>query len=89
MGSGAERVGEHGSDYTWRAFGREDLAAWSVLLAETEAVDQEDEHHSRDDLLEKFDDPYRDFPGGSIAAFDVSSSDLPRPDRSGATRFLQ
>ena len=70
MGSGAERVGEHGSDYTWRAFGREDLAAWSVLLAETEAVDQEDEHHSRDDLLEKFDDPYRDFPGGSIAAFD-------------------
>jgi mycothiol synthase len=71
--SGPERGpgGGPGADhYTWRALGPEDLDAWVVLLAAIEAVDHEDEHFGAEDLREKFADTYRDFPNGSVAAFD-------------------
>ena len=56
--------------YLWRPITAADLDAWAALLAAVEAVDQEDEHVSVQELAEYLDDPYMDFPRATVAAFD-------------------
>lgn len=54
----------------WRPIERGDVAAWKRLLDAVEAVEQEDEHPTEADLLDRFDDPYVDMARGSLAAWD-------------------
>jgi mycothiol synthase len=56
--------------FDWRPIEPEDVADWAVLLAAIEAVGQEDEHFSEQDLLEEFADPFSDFGRGSVAIYD-------------------
>jgi mycothiol synthase len=53
--------------YDWRAIERSDAAAWAQLLTAIHEVDKTWEYFSEEDLLEDFDDPYRDFEHGSVA----------------------
>jgi mycothiol synthase len=57
-------------DLTWRSIEPADAHAWADLLAAIRDVDRTWEYFSVEDLLEDFGDPYRDFPFGSIGAFD-------------------
>jgi mycothiol synthase len=56
--------------FTWRPIVRTDAASWAALLAAIRDVDRTWEFFDEDDLLEDFDDPYRDFADGSAGIFD-------------------
>jgi mycothiol synthase len=47
-----------------------DVAAWAALLASIRQVDHTWEYFTEADLLEDFDNPYRDFDHGYVAVFD-------------------
>jgi mycothiol synthase len=55
--------------FDWRAIERSDAAAWAQVLTAIHEVDKTWEYFSEEDLLEDFDDPYRDFERGSVAIF--------------------
>ncbi|QMU66982.1 GNAT family N-acetyltransferase [Streptacidiphilus sp. P02-A3a] len=57
-------------EYHWRPITAADLDAWVALFAAVEAVDQEGEHVSVEQLAEYLDDPHMDFPRGTVAVFD-------------------
>jgi ribosomal protein S18 acetylase RimI-like enzyme len=58
------------AELIWRPIERADVTAWRRLLEAIEAVEQEDEHPSEQQLLEHFEDPYVDLARGSVAAWD-------------------
>lgn len=65
----ADRATEPGG-LSWRPIERGDVAAWKLLLDAIEIVEQDDEHSTEADLLDRFDDPYVDMARGSLAAWD-------------------
>ncbi|RAG86542.1 hypothetical protein DN069_06175 [Streptacidiphilus pinicola] len=58
------------SGLSWRPIERGHVAAWKLLLDAIEVVEQDDEHSTEADLLDRFDDPYVDMARGSLAAWD-------------------
>jgi mycothiol synthase len=59
-----------GKAFSWRPMEPGDAADWAALLAATEIADGGSGFFSERDLLEMFDDPYRDFARGSTAIYD-------------------
>lgn len=57
------------STLTFRPLDRDQIPAWTRLLAAIEAEDKQEINVSEDELAEDFDDPDYDFPAGSIAAY--------------------
>jgi ribosomal protein S18 acetylase RimI-like enzyme len=58
------------TEFTWRPTGRGDVPAWKRLLDAIEVAEQEDEHPTEADLLDRFTDPFVDMARGSLAAWD-------------------
>ena len=54
----------------WRPIERGDAGRWAGLTASIQMADQNWEYLSEQDLLEEFDDPFRDYTRGSAAIFD-------------------
>ncbi|MEZ0064283.1 mycothiol synthase [Streptacidiphilus sp. MAP12-20] len=58
------------TEFAWRPIENGDVVAWRRLLEAIEAVEQEDEHPSEEDLRERFADPYVDMARGSMSVWD-------------------
>lgn len=59
-------------EYTWRPITSADVDGWARLLAAVEAADRIGEHVGTEQLAEHFGNPDRDFPRGSLAAFEAA-----------------
>jgi ribosomal protein S18 acetylase RimI-like enzyme len=55
---------------SWRPIERGDVDAWAALIAAVQVADHDREYHGAQDLLDLFEDGYRDFPRGSVGIFD-------------------
>ncbi|WP_203921118.1 GNAT family N-acetyltransferase [Rugosimonospora africana] len=55
---------------SWRPIERGDVEGWSALIAAVQVADHDREYYGVEGLLDLFQDPYRDFPRGSVGIFD-------------------
>ena len=64
------------ADLSWRPLTPADIDAWVDLLAAIEAADATGEHVDAEQLAERLENSYIDFPRGSLAAFDRAGAML-------------